>query len=154
MHVHVINRLIRTSSEHFNYFFMNKIIQDATKLKNNCKLRWKAIFFLKGRNLIESNVHKTGLTFDLNGTKCPLQPKDLVPIKEDLIKFVKKITFSKVNNKFQTTFAKDIKEINHRRKLDTAKEQFHHIKKRQRKLFKSANNKVSKPHKKLNWRNK
>ena len=110
--------------------------------------------FSEGRNLIESSVHKTGLTFDLNGTKCPLQPKDLVPIKEDLIKFVKKITFSKVNNKFQTTFAKDIKEINHRRKLDTAKEQFHHIKKRQRKLFKSANNKVSKPHKKLNWQNK
>lgn len=69
---------------------MNKIIQDATKLKSTCKLRWKAIFFLKGRNLIESNVHKTGLTFDLNGTKCPLQPKDLVPIKGDLIKFVKK----------------------------------------------------------------
>ena len=39
------------------------------------KIRWKAIFFMKGENQTEPTTRKTGLTFGLNSAKCPLQVK-------------------------------------------------------------------------------
>ena len=35
------------------------------------KIRWKAIFFMKGGNQTEPTAYKTGFTFGLNSTKCP-----------------------------------------------------------------------------------
>ena len=75
------------------------------------KIRSKAIFFFKGGNQTEPAVHKTGLTFGLNSTKCPPQVKDLVAFEEDLIKLVKNLRFRKVDNKFQGTLAKNLKDI-------------------------------------------
>ena len=72
-------------------------------------IRWKAIFFMKGGNQTEPTAPKTGLTFRLNSTKCPSQIK--VPFEEDLIKLVKNLRFRKVDNKFQRTFEKDLKDI-------------------------------------------
>ena len=57
------------------------------------KIRWKAIFFMKGGNQTYPATHKTGLKFGINSAKCPPQVKELVPFKEDLIKLVKNIRF-------------------------------------------------------------
>ena len=65
------------------------------------KIRWKAIFFMKGGNQTDSTTQKTGWTFDINSAKCPPQVKEIVPFEEDLIKLVKNIRFQKVDNKFQ-----------------------------------------------------
>ena len=75
------------------------------------KIRWRAIFFMKGGNETEPTTHKTGFTFGLNSTKCPPQVKELVPLEEDLIKLVKNLRFRRVDNKFQTTLAKGMKRI-------------------------------------------
>ena len=75
------------------------------------KIRWKAIFFVKGGNQTDPTTHKTGLTFGINSAKCPPQVKELVPFEEDLIKLVKNIRFRTVDNKFQRTLAKDLKDI-------------------------------------------
>ena len=64
---------------------------------------------MKGGYQTEPTAPKTGLTFRLNSTKCPLQIK--VPFEEDLIKLVKNLRFRKVDNKFQRTFEKDLKDI-------------------------------------------
>ena len=84
------------------------------------KIRWKAIFFMKGGNQIDPTTHKTGLTFGINSTKCPPQVKELVPFEEDLIKLVKNIRFRKVDNKFQRTLAKDLKDIRSSKRTLTA----------------------------------
>ena len=75
------------------------------------KIRWKAIFFMKGGNQFDPTTHKTVLTFGINSVKCPPQVKELVPFEEDLIKLIKNITFQKVDNKFQGMFAEDLKDI-------------------------------------------
>ena len=75
------------------------------------KIRWKAIVFMEGGNRTEPTTHKTGLTFCLNSPKCSPQVKELVPFEEDLIKLVKHFRFKKVDNKFQITLAKDLKDI-------------------------------------------
>ena len=69
------------------------------------KIRWKAIFFMKGRNQIEPTARKIELTSGLNSTKCSTQVKDLVLFEGDLIKLVKNHRFRKVSNKFQRTLA-------------------------------------------------
>ena len=84
------------------------------------KIRWKAIFFMKGGNQAEPTAHKTGFKFGLNSTKCPPQVKELVPFEEDLIKLVKNLRFRKVDNKFQRTLAKDLKGIRSSKKTLTA----------------------------------
>ena len=56
----------------------------------------------------------------MNSTKCPLQVKELVPFEEGLIKLVKNIRFQKVDNKFQRTLAKDLKNIRSSKKTTTA----------------------------------
>ena len=75
------------------------------------KMRWKAVFFMKGGNQTEPTTYKTGLTFGLNSTKCPSQVKELVPSEEDLIKLVKNFRFQKVDNKFHRMLAKNLKDI-------------------------------------------
>ena len=75
------------------------------------KIRWKSILFMKDENQTQPKTHKTGFTFGLSGTKCPPQVKELVPFEEDLIKLVKNLRFRKVDNKFQTRLAKDLKGI-------------------------------------------
>ena len=65
------------------------------------KIRWEAIFFMKGGNQTDPTIHKTGLAFSINSAKCPPQVKELVPFEEDLIKLVKNIKFRKVDSKFQ-----------------------------------------------------
>ena len=75
------------------------------------KIRWKAIFFMKDGNQTDHTIHKTGLTLDINSAKCLPQVKKLVPFEEDIIKLPKNINFQKVDNKFQRTLAKDLKDI-------------------------------------------
>ena len=75
---------------------------------------------MKGGNLIEPTVHETGLPFDLKITKFPRQPKELVPLEEDLIKFAKNVRLQKVSYKFQRTLAKDMKEKQLSKKTFTA----------------------------------
>ena len=65
-------------------------------------------------------IHKTGLTFGLNSTKCPPQLKELVPFEEDSIKLKKNCRFWKVDNKFQRTLAQDLKDIRSSNKTLTA----------------------------------
>ena len=72
---------------------------------------------MKSKNQTELTIHRTGLTFGLNSIKCPLQVKKLVPFEEDLIKFPKNLRFRKVDNKFQRTIAKDLKDIRSSKKL-------------------------------------
>ena len=82
----------------------------------------KTIFFIKGGNQTKSIIHKTGLTFDLNSTKCPPQVKDFVPFDDDLIKLVKNLRSRKVDTKFQRTLAKDLKDIRSSNKILTTAE--------------------------------
>ena len=72
---------------------------------------------MKGGNQTDPTTHKTGLTFGINSAKCPPQVKELVPFEEDLIKSVKNIRFRKVDNKFERTLAKDLKDIRSSKKL-------------------------------------
>ena len=58
-------------------------------------------------NQTESTAYKTGLTFDLNSTKCSPQVQELVLFEEYLINLIKHLRFRKVDNKFQGTLAKD-----------------------------------------------
>ena len=81
------------------------------------KIRWKAIFFMKGGNQTEPTAHKTGLPFGLNSTKCPPKVKELVPSEEDLTKLVKSLRFRKVDNKFKRALAKDLKGIRSSKKI-------------------------------------
>ena len=66
---------------------------------------------MKGGNQTELSAHKTGLTFDLNSTKWPPQVKEFVAFEHNLIKLVKNFRFRKVDNTFQRTLAKDLKNI-------------------------------------------
>ena len=66
---------------------------------------------MKDGNQTQPNTHKTGFTFGLSSTKCLPQVKELVPFEEDLIKLVKNLRFRKVDNKFQTRLAKNLKGI-------------------------------------------
>ena len=66
---------------------------------------------MKGGNQTDPTTHETGLTFGLNSAKCARQVKEIVPFEEDLIKLVKNIRLQKVDNKFQRTFTKDLKDI-------------------------------------------
>ena len=69
-------------------------------------------------NKTEATIaQKTGLTFDLNSTKCQPQVKE--PF-EDLIKLVKNLKFRKVDNKFERTLAKYLKDIRSLNKTLTA----------------------------------
>ena len=73
------------------------------------KIRQKVIFLMIVGNKTEPTIaHKTGLTSDLNSTKCQPQVKE--PF-EDLIKLVKNLKFRKVDNKFERTLAKYLKDI-------------------------------------------
>ena len=72
---------------------------------------------MKGGNLIEPAVHKSGLAFGLNSTKCSLQSKYLVPSEEDLIKFVKKFRVLKINTSSKQGLLKISKSYDHQRKL-------------------------------------
>ena len=83
----------RSFSGPFGYSMKNMPIPDGKSYKLQLiqqvedfiqKIRWKAIFFMKGENQAESTTHKTGLTFGLNSAKCPPQVKELVPFEEDL----------------------------------------------------------------------
>ena len=47
-------------------------LQLIRKVENTIKkMRWKAILFMEDENQTESFAYKTGVTFDLNSTKCP-----------------------------------------------------------------------------------
>ena len=66
---------------------------------------------MKDGNQTDHTIHKTGLTLDINSAKCPPQVKKLVPFEEDIIKLPKNNKFQKVDNKFQRTLSKDLKDI-------------------------------------------
>ena len=66
---------------------------------------------MKNGNQTEPTAHKTGLKFGLNSTKCSPQVKQLVPFEENFKNLVKNLRLRKVDNKFQSTLAKDLKDI-------------------------------------------
>ena len=66
-----------------------------------------------------------------------LQLKELVPYEEDLIKLVKNIKFRKVDNRFQRTLAKDLKDIQSSKKsANCSRQNFKYVSPQQRRVFK------------------
>ena len=66
-------------------------------------MRWKAFFYINpsGENMQQTYGFKT--------LSCPPKIKQVISFEGDLWNLVNKITFRKVNSKFQSQLKKDIK---------------------------------------------
>ena len=80
------------------------------------RMRWKAFFFLKGKedDQADDDVDdqtRTSETFGFKTRKCPPKVEEMDKFEDDLLKMIERVQFRKVTDDFQNKLREDIDTI-------------------------------------------
>ena len=116
VYIEIINLLVmKFNQKCYNYSIKNIPIRSKKLYKINLiqkvelyikRLIWKAHMFESSGKGQPNPLH-----YVFKSRKCPPHHNDLIAFVNDLLKWIKNVTFRKVRNKFQDGLKKDIKSI-------------------------------------------